>query len=159
MASLEDKVVLITGASSGVGFAAAEAFARAGADVALLARRKPDLERAARRVRAHGRRALVVPTDVTDRDAVAAAVPRTVDELGGLDVLVLAAAATVFGTFEEVDPDAFQRVVDVTFGGTVNCVRAALPELERSGGTILAVGSLMSKLPLPTFSSYAAAKH
>src|SRR3954447_26267928 len=157
--SLENQVVLITGASSGLGFAAAEAFARAGADVALLARREADLERAARRVRAHGRRALVVPADVTDREALAEAVDRVVDELGGLDILVLSAAATVFGTFEEVDPEAFDRVMDVTFTGTVNCVRAALPALERRAGTILAVGSLMTKVPLPTFSAYTAAKH
>ncbi len=159
MASLEDKVVLITGASSGVGFVAAEAFARAGADVALLARTEPDLDRAARRVRNHGRRALVVPADTTDRAAVDAAVQRVVDELGGLDVVVLGAAATVFGTFEEVDPDEFDRVVQITFTGTVNCVRSALPALEERSGTLLAIGSLMTKVPLPTFSSYTAAKH
>src|SRR4051794_5783891 len=101
--SLEDQVVVITGASSGGGFAAAEAFARAGADVALLARRRRELERAARRVRAHGRRALVLPADVTDRAAVDGAVRRTVAELGGLDVLVLGAATTVFGDFDEID--------------------------------------------------------
>jgi NAD(P)-dependent dehydrogenase (short-subunit alcohol dehydrogenase family) len=159
MDSLEDRVVLITGASSGVGFAAAEAFARAGADVALLARTADKLEEAAEGVRRHGREALVVPTDITDREAVDRAVERTVQELGGIDVLVLSAASTVFGTFEEVDPDAFDRVVAVTFTGTVNCVRAALPALERRAGVVLAVGSLMTKVPLPTFTSYAAAKH
>src|SRR3954469_11755861 len=159
MRSIEDRVVLVTGASSGVGFAAAEAFARAGADVALLARSAEPLERAAEGVRRHGREAVVVPTDVTDRAAVDAAVRTTLDELGGLDVLVLSAATTVFGTFEEVDPDDFDRVVDVTFTGTVNCVRSALHALEDREGVILAVGSLMTKVPLPTFTSYAAAKH
>jgi NAD(P)-dependent dehydrogenase (short-subunit alcohol dehydrogenase family) len=159
MGPLAGKSVLITGASSGLGFAAAEAFAKEGCDVALLARGREGLQKAAKRVRAHGRRALVTPADVTDRDAVQAAVDRTVKEFGTLDVLVLCAAGTVFGPFLEVEPEDFDRVTDVTYTGAVNCVRAALPELERSAGTIVATGSLMTKVPLPTFSSYAAAKH
>lgn len=156
---LQGKAVLITGASSGVGFAAAEAFAKAGADVALLARGVEGLERAAARVRAHGRHAVIVPADISDRDAVDRAVTRAIDELGTLHVLVSCAAITVFGGFDEVEPDDFDRVIDVTFGGVVNVVRAALPELESTGGRIIAMGSLMSKLPLPQLSSYAAAKH
>lgn len=159
MGALEGKVVLITGASSGLGLAAAEAFAREGCDVALLARGRERLQKAAKKVRAHGRRALVTPADVTDRDAVQAAVDRTVRELGALDVLVLCAAGTVFGPFLEVEPDDFDHVTDVTYTGAVNCVRSALPELERTAGTIIATGSLMAKVPLPTFASYAAAKH
>ena len=156
---LQGKAVLITGASSGVGFAAAEAFARAGADVALLARSVDGLERAAARVRAQGRRAVIVPADLADREATNAAVARAVDELGTLHVLVSCAAITVFGGFDEVEPEDFDRVIDVTFGGVVNVVRAALPELELTGGRIVAMGSLMSKLPLPQLSSYASAKH
>jgi NAD(P)-dependent dehydrogenase (short-subunit alcohol dehydrogenase family) len=156
---MQGKAVLITGASSGVGFAAAEAFAGAGADVALLARGREGLERAAARVRAQGRRAVVVPADLSDRAAVDAAVGKAVRELGTLHVLCSCAAITVFGGFEEVEPEDFDRVVDVTFGGVVNVVRAALPELEQTGGRIVAMGSLMSKLPLPQLSSYAAAKH
>lgn len=157
--NLKGKAVLITGASSGVGFAAAEAFARAGADVALLARSRDGLERAAARVRAQGRRAVVVPADLADRESTNAAVARAIDQLGTLHVLCSCAAITVFGGFEEVEPDDFDRVMDVTFGGVVNVVRAALPELEQTGGHIVAMGSLMSKLPLPQLSSYAAAKH
>ena len=159
MRDLTGSTVFLTGASSGVGFAAAEAFARAGADVALSARGLDGLNKAAARVRAQGRRALVVPADVTDRDALKTAVARTIDEFGAIDVLCLNSAITVFGPFEEVEADDFDRVVDVTFTGTVNVVREALPWLERSSGTIVVTGSLMSKIPLPTFSSYAAAKH
>ena len=80
-------------------------------------------------------------------------------ELGGIDLLVPCAALTVYGSFEETPPEEFDRVVEVTFIGAVNIVRAVLPELERTGGAIVAAGSLMSKLPLPMLSSYSAAKH
>src|SRR4051794_3655771 len=159
MDTLEGRAVLVTGASSGVGLCAAEAFARAGADVAVLARSRDGLERAATRVRAQGRRAVVVPADLTDRDAVDAAVARSIEELGALHVLVPCAAATVYGAFDEVAPEDFDRAVEVTFTGAVNVVRSALPELERTNGAIVAMGSLMSRLPLPMLSSYAAAKH
>ncbi|MBI5106340.1 MAG: SDR family NAD(P)-dependent oxidoreductase [Solirubrobacterales bacterium] len=156
---LEGRIALVTGASSGIGVAVADQLAREGADVALLARSRPGLEKVAARVRAHGRRALVVPADVTDRAAVDAAVRRVVDELGGLDVLVSGHAAVVFGRFEDVAPEDFDRTVDVTFTGAVNVIRAALPALAQRRGTIVAIGSIMTKVPLPTFSSYASAKH
>ena len=159
MASLVGKTVLITGASSGVGAAAARAFAQAGADVALLARSREGLERVAEEVRAQGSRALVLPADVTDQSALEGAVARTEAELGGLDILVSNAAATVFGDFGEVSKEDFDRTVEITFTGAVNAIRAALPALERRRGTIVVTGSIMTKVPLPTFSSYAAAKH
>jgi NAD(P)-dependent dehydrogenase (short-subunit alcohol dehydrogenase family) len=156
---LIDRVVLITGASSGIGAAAAERFAREGADVALLARSREGLECVAERVRAHGRRALVLPADVTDAAAVRDAVATAEEELGGVDILVSAAAAVVFGRFEEVPAKDFDRTIDITFTGAVNVIRATLPSLARRHGTIVVVGSIMAKVPLPTFSSYAAAKH
>src|SRR5688500_18463926 len=94
--------VLITGASSGVGAAAARAFAAAGDDVALLARSEPGLERVAEVVRGHGARALVLACDITDQAAVDAAVARVEAEWGGLDVAVSNAAAMAFGPFTEV---------------------------------------------------------
>ncbi len=151
--------ILLTGASSGVGAAAARAFAQAGADVALLARNAPGLERMADVVRGHGARALVLPADVADRAAVDAAVARVVAEWGGIDVAVSNAAAMVFGPFDQVAPEDFDRTVQVTFLGAVNVIRAALPALEASGGDLVVVGSVNSRAPLPTFSAYAAAKH
>jgi NAD(P)-dependent dehydrogenase (short-subunit alcohol dehydrogenase family) len=156
---LEGRRVLITGASSGVGYAAAGAYARAGADVALLARGEEGLEKAAAEVRLAGRRAAVCPADVTEPEALHEAVRRAKAELGGLDVLVLNHAAVAFGPFDQMPAEDFDRVVEITLLGSVNVVREVLPELERTGGTIVATGSLNAKLPLPTFSPYAAAKH
>lgn len=160
MSELEGKRVLITGASSGVGAAAAEAFARAGAGMVLLSRSRPGLEVVAARVRAHGVPAHVVVADVSDRARVEAAVADAAALLGGLDVVVLNAAGMVFGPFWEVTPEDFDHTVDVTFTGAVDVTRAALPHLIASGdGAIVATGSMMARVPLPTFSSYAAAKH
>jgi NAD(P)-dependent dehydrogenase (short-subunit alcohol dehydrogenase family) len=156
---LTGKRVLLTGASSGVGAAAAKAFAEAGADVALLARNAPGLETMAEVVRQHGARAMVLPVDVTDKAGVDAAVARVVAEWGGIDVAVSNAAAMVFGPFNQVTPEDFDRTVDVTFTGAVNVIRAALPALERSRGGLVVVSSVNSRAPLPTFGAYAAAKH
>ncbi len=151
--------VLLTGASSGVGAAAAVAFARAGADVALLARNADGLERVAFRVRQHGRRALVLPADLADQDAVSAAVARVEQEWGGLDVAVSNAAAMVFGPFKDVPKRDFDRTIDVTFIGAVNLIRAALPALERTAGVLVVNGSINGLAPLPAFSAYSASKH
>ena len=151
--------VLITGASSGVGLAATRAFAREGADVAVLARKREGLEVAAEMVRGHGRRALVLPCDVSDAAQVAASVAELEREWGGVDVVVSNHAAPGFGDFKDVSVEDFDRTVQVTFLGAVNLIRCTLPLLERSRGTIVVTGSLMTKVPLPTFSSYASSKH
>jgi NAD(P)-dependent dehydrogenase (short-subunit alcohol dehydrogenase family) len=157
---LNGRRVLITGASSGIGCAAAEAFAREGAAVALLARSREGLERVAARVREGGGTAHVVVCDLGDRERTEAAVDEAVAALGGLDVLVSNAASMVFGRFPEVAPEDFDRTIAITFTGAVNVIRAALPHLGRDGGgAIVATGSVMARVPLPTFISYAAAKH
>jgi len=158
MASLEGKRVHITGASSGVGLAAAEAFAKHGCDVAVSARSIDGLERAAAAVRRYGRRALVLPLDVTDQPALDAAIAAIEAEWGGLDILVPNAAMTIWGPFVDVPKEEFDRIVEISFLGVVNTVRAGLPALERTGGAVVATGSLMSKLPLPTWTSYSASK-
>jgi NAD(P)-dependent dehydrogenase (short-subunit alcohol dehydrogenase family) len=156
--SLHGKVVLITGASSGVGYAAAEEFARAGCDVAVLARSEDGLQRAAAAAAAHGVRTLVLPCDVTDTEKLQESVDRVEAELGALDILVPNHAMTIYGPFREVSKEEFDRVVHITFLGVVDIVRASLPALERSGGKIVATGSLNAKLPLPAWSSYSASK-
>jgi NADP-dependent 3-hydroxy acid dehydrogenase YdfG len=159
MSSLEGKVALVSGASSGIGAATALRLAHEGVDVALLARNRQGLEKVAAQVRGAGREALVLAVDVTDRDAVNGAIAQVEEHLGKLDILVSNHAAVVFGRFDRVSPEDFDRTVDVTFTGAVNLVRAALPALQRTEGDIIAIGSIMTKVPLPSYSSYAASKH
>lgn len=153
---LRGKRVLLTGASSGVGRAAVDLFAREGARLALVARREEAMRD---HVDRHGLDAHVIGADLADRDAARDAVEEAAAALGGLDVLVSNHAAAAFGHVSEVHPDDFDRTVAVTFTAAVDVVRAALPHLRRSQGAIVATGSLMTRAPLPTWSSYAAAKH
>jgi short-subunit dehydrogenase len=149
----------VTGASSGVGAATAQLLAREGADVALLARGETGLSRVATRVREEGSEALVLRTDVADRAALDASIAEAVRQLGGLDVAVVAAAAGAYGRFDEVPPEDFERCVRVTLGGAVDTIRAVLPELERTAGRLVVVGSAVDEVELPLLSSYVAAKH
>ena len=157
--SLRGARVLITGASSGIGVAAVQAFAAEGADLALVARGEEGLHRAARLVEPTGVAAHVFPADVSDREALDDAVAGAAEALGGLDVVVVNVAAVAFGPFRDVEPEAFDRVTAVTYTGAVNTVRAALPHLERSHGTIVTTGSANARAPLPTFAAYSGAKH
>ena len=159
MSALHGKRVLITGASSGIGAAAAQRFAEAGADLALVARSREGLEAVAARARAEGVAAHVVVADLGRRAAAEAAVADAVAALGGLDVLVWNAASMVFGRFSDVAPEDFDRTIDVTFRAAVDTIRVALPHLERSRGSIVATGSVNARVPLPAFCAYAAAKH
>src|SRR5215218_4041550 len=159
MTRLQRKRILITGASSGIGLAAVERFAREGADLALLARGEAALSEAASVAHEHGVQAHVFPVDLADRHATSGAVAEAAEALGGLDVVVSNAGAVSFGHFLEVDPDDFDRTLAVTFTGALNLIRAALPELRETRGVIVATSSIMARMPLPAFSSYTAAKH
>jgi NAD(P)-dependent dehydrogenase (short-subunit alcohol dehydrogenase family) len=153
---LQGRRVLITGASSGVGLAATRLFAAEGARLALVARRADSLRELLER---EGIPAVVLQADLAERAEAQRAVRDAADSLGGLDIVVSNAGAAVFGHVLEVHPDDFDRAVRVTFTSAVDVIRAALPHLRRSRGVIVATGSLMARLPLPTWSSYAAAKH
>src|SRR5215217_5679941 len=111
MSRLNGKRILITGASSGVGLAAVERFAREGADLALVARGEAALAEAAAVAHEHGAAAHVFSADLADRSAAVAAVGAAADALGGLDTVVSNAGAVAFGHFLEVDPDDFDRTV------------------------------------------------
>ncbi len=155
-----NRVVVITGASAGVGRATARAFADAGDDVALLARGEAGLEAAADEVRSAGRRALAIPVDVADAAAVDAAADRIERELGPIDVWVNDAMVSVFSPVAEMEAGDYQRVTDVTYLGCVHGTLAALRRMrDRDRGVIVQVGSALAYRSIPLQSAYCAAKH
>ena len=159
MGKLDLKRVIITGASSGIGLAATREFARAGADLALLARSEDGLDRAAAQAREHGATAHVIPVDLADREAAERAVAQAIERLDGLDVLVTNHAASAYGTFRDLPAADFDRSVQSAFHGAVYVIRAALDELESSGGVVVANAATAARSGIPDQSPYAAAKH
>jgi NAD(P)-dependent dehydrogenase (short-subunit alcohol dehydrogenase family) len=158
--SLQGKVVAVTGASAGVGRAAAVAFGEAGATVALLARGDEGVQMAAKEVERAGGRALGIPTDVADAGQVEAAADRIERELGEVDVWVNDAMTSVFAPLWEIEPDEFRRVTDVTYHGVVFGTMAALRRMRpRDRGAIVQVGSALAYRGIPLQSAYCGAKH
>ncbi|MBD3783023.1 MAG: SDR family oxidoreductase [Micrococcales bacterium] len=154
------RVVAVTGASGGIGRATAREFARRGDSVALLARGERGLEAAAEEVRGLGGRALVVPTDVADPDAVEAAVERVEAELGPVDVWVNVAFTSVFARVDDIRPEEFRRVTEVSYLGYVYATMSVLRRMkERDRGTIVQVGSALAYRGIPLQSAYCGAKH
>jgi NAD(P)-dependent dehydrogenase (short-subunit alcohol dehydrogenase family) len=153
-------IVAITGASAGLGRAAAAAFAADGWDVALLARGRAGLDGAAADVRAHGRRALPIAVDVADADAVEAAAARIEAELGPIDVWVNDAMESVFAPIDQVTPEEFRRVTEVNYLGFVHGTQAALRRMKpRDRGVIVQVGSALAYRSIPLQAAYCASKH
>ena len=153
------KVVVITGASAGIGRATARAFGQAGAAVALLARGRDGLEAAKREVEAHGARALVIPTDIADAAQVEAAAAQVERELGPIDVWINNAMATIFSPVIDITPAEFKRATEVTYLGAVYGTLAALKYMRpRDRGTIVQVGSALAYRAIPLQAPYCAAK-
>jgi NAD(P)-dependent dehydrogenase (short-subunit alcohol dehydrogenase family) len=154
------RVVVITGAGSGIGRATARRFGADGDKVALLARGEEELEGAAEEIEAAGGTALILPTDVSDPDAVEDAAQEVERELGPIDVWVSDAMTTVFSFFWDIEPDEFRRATDVTYHGAVWSTRSALRRMmPRDRGTIVLVGSAMAYQGIPLQSPYCGAKH
>lgn len=154
------EVVVITGASAGVGRATVREFAERQAHIGLIARGLDGLEGARREVEAAGGRALVLPADVADAAAVEQAAARVERDLGPIDVWINNATTSVFSPVKEMQPDEFKRVTEVTYLGVVYGTLAALKlMLPRDRGTILQVGSALAYRAIPLQSAYCAAKH
>ena len=154
------EVVVITGASAGVGRATAQTFGRRGARVGLLARGRDGLEGAKAEIEAAGAKALVLPTDVSDAQAVEAAAGEVEERFGPIDVWVNNAMVSVFSPVKEMTAEEFRRVTEVTYLGTVYGTLAALKRmLPRNRGSIVQVGSALAYRGIPLQSAYCGSKH
>lgn len=156
---LTGKTALVTGGSKGLGRAIALALARAGADIALASRTRAELDEVAAEVAALGRRALVVPADVTDEDSVAAMIAETVARLGALDVLVNNAGIEGIGPVLELDSGEWDRTMAVNLRGPMLCCKHAGPHMiARRSGKVINVASVLATLPQRTMGPYSASK-
>jgi NAD(P)-dependent dehydrogenase (short-subunit alcohol dehydrogenase family) len=156
---LGGRVAIVTGASRGIGRAIAVALAEAGADVALAGRARPDLDETAERVRGHGRRALVVPTDIRAFTEVEALVAGTLRDLGRLDILVNNAGVAKVAPLAETSVEDWRWMVEANLSGVFYGCRAAAPHLiAQQRGKVINVASVLAAVGLPGYTIYSATK-
>ena len=154
------EVVVLTGASGGVGRATARKFAAEGAKIGLIARGRAGLEATAREVREAGGQALVLPADVSQYDQVEAAAAAVEEAFGPIDIWINDAMVTVYAEFLDVEPDEFRRATEVTYLGMVWGTRVALKRMvPRDQGSIVQVGSALAYRGIPLQAPYCGAKH
>ncbi|HEV7206039.1 MAG TPA: SDR family oxidoreductase [Jatrophihabitans sp.] len=154
------RTVVVTGASGGIGRASAVAFGARGDTVVLIARGRVGLEAAARDVERAGGRAIVMPLDVADAKAVSGAADQIEADIGPIDTWVNVAFTSVFAPFDQIEPDEYRRVTEVSYLGYVYATMAALKHMKpRNRGTIVQVGSALAYRGIPLQSAYCGAKH
>ena len=156
---LADQVIVITGASSGIGLTTAEMAADRGARVVLSSRNEADLQKAADRIRKSGGRATFFVADVADAAAMERLAEHAVREFGGFDTWVNNAGLGLYGRTVDVPLADKRRLFDVNFWGVVHGCRAAVPHLRRRGGALVNIGSMVSDLASPLLGIYSASKH
>lgn len=157
--SLKDKVIVITGASSGIGEAMAREYAAHGARVVMGARSTEKLEQIAAEIRAGGEQAVCCGVDVVDPEACRRLVETAVGAFGGIDILVCNAGLSMRALFDDVDLGVLHRLMDVNFWGTVNCCKYALPYLQQTHGSIVGISSVAGLHGLPGRTGYSASKY
>ncbi|MDX2098160.1 MAG: SDR family oxidoreductase [Leptolyngbyaceae cyanobacterium bins.59] len=157
---IHEQVVAIVGASSGIGRETALQFARQGASVVISSRSQPGLDSLLAEIHQQGGKAVAIAADVTDFQQVAAIADKAIATFGHLDSWVHLAATSVFAPFEQITPEEFKRVVDVTLVGQAYGAMVALPHLRREGrGALIHVSSVEARRGIPLQSPYSASKH
>ncbi|MGD2033891.1 MAG: SDR family oxidoreductase [Bacteroidales bacterium] len=155
---MKDKVVIITGASSGIGLACARAFAKEGARLVLAARSGDKLKQIEKEFNAGGTKCLAVKTDVTIEQECKDLITKTTDKFNGVDILINNAGISMRALVEDVKTEVLRKVMDVNFWGTVYCTKYALPYIQKSKGVIAGISSIAGFHGLPGRSAYSASK-
>jgi short-subunit dehydrogenase len=156
---IHEQVIVITGASSGIGLATALAAAERGASVVLVARSGEILADVQRHISGKGGQAMVGVADVADRKVLADVAQSAFERFGRIDTWINDAGVTIYGRLDEVSDEDSRRLFETNFWGTVHGSLAALPYLKRQGGTLINLGSLASDTPVPLQGMYSASKH
>lgn len=156
---LQDQVIVITGASSGIGLATAEAAAQRGAKVVLAARSEQALNTIVQRITTAGGQAIAVPCDVADRGQVDRVAQTAIQRFGRIDTWVNNAGLAIYGRSDETEERDARRLFDVNYWGVINGSLAALPHLKEQGGALINVGSELSEAAVPLLGAYTASKH
>ncbi|MDS0475577.1 SDR family NAD(P)-dependent oxidoreductase [Natrinema sp. 1APR25-10V2] len=158
--SVDGETAIITGSSSGIGKSIAERFAADGVDVVVCSREQENVDPVAEAINESDSpgRALAVECDVTDREAVEALVEATVEEFGGLDVLVNNAGASFMADFDDISPNGWKTIIDININGTYHCTHAAAEYLQDGGGSVINLASVAGQRGSPLMSPYGAAK-
>lgn len=159
MINFKDKVVVVTGASSGIGLALCREFARRGAKIVLAARSADKLAEISEEFNKSYTQHLTVVTDVTKQDDCKNLIEKTIENYGRIDVLICNAGISMRALFDEVDLSVLHRLMDVNFWGTVYCTKYALPYLQQSKGSLVGVSSVAGFHGLPGRTGYSASKY
>lgn len=154
-----DQVVIVTGASSGIGKATALECAKRGASVVLAARHKDSLLAVKDLIDHKGGNSVIIETDVTSEESCRKLVQFTMEHYGRIDILINNAGISMRAIFEEVNLDTFKKVMDVNFFGSVNCTKYAMPHLLKSKGSVVGVSSIAGYVGLPARTAYSASKY
>ena len=155
----KNKVVIITGASSGIGKACANEFAEQGAIVVLASRRENELRDVDNKIKEQGGETLIVKTDVRKIDDCRNLIDSTIYKYGRIDILINNAGISMRADFEDLDLSIIKELMDTNFYGAVYCTKFALPYLIKQKGTLIGISSITGLTPLPGRTGYAASKH